>query len=147
MNFRRPTKAFQDAIAEGGVGLRMVSMPSVSVLRVDCRSWSRATWWEASAFRACNPHRTPRSLGQESRRSERAERQDVTFDFLPETYATERLKTLSVWSQFRDDDLSLRPEPRARTPREHMVHQCVSEDTWMIRMLGINVGLPQLPVD
>lgn len=69
----------------------------------------------------------------------------MTFDFLPETYATERLKTLSVWSQFRDDDLSLRPEPRARTPLEHMVHQCVSEDTWMTRMLGIDVGLPQLP--
>ena len=32
VNFRRPTKAFQDAVAEGGVGLRMVSMPSVSVL-------------------------------------------------------------------------------------------------------------------
>jgi glc operon protein GlcG len=32
VNFRRPTKAFQDAIAEGGVGLRMVSMPWVSVL-------------------------------------------------------------------------------------------------------------------
>ena len=68
------------------------------------------------------------------------------FQFLPDTYETERLKTLSVWSQFRDDDLELRPEPRARTPREHMVHQCVSEDLWMTRMLGIDVGLPQLPV-
>ncbi len=70
----------------------------------------------------------------------------MTFDFIVDTYETERLKTLSVWSQFRDDDLSLRPEPRARTPHEHMVHQCVSEDTWMIRMLGIDVGWPQLPV-
>ena len=68
------------------------------------------------------------------------------FRFLADTYETERLKTLSVWSQFRDDDLELRPEPRARTPREHMVHQCVSEDLWMTRMLGIDVGLPQLPV-
>jgi uncharacterized damage-inducible protein DinB len=69
----------------------------------------------------------------------------VAFEFLTDTYATERLKTLSVWSQFRDDDLTLRPEPRARTPLEHMVHQCVSEDIWMTRMLGIDIGLPQLP--
>lgn len=70
----------------------------------------------------------------------------MTFDFLIDTYETERVKTLSVWSQFGDDDLALRPEPRARTPLEHMVHQCVSEDTWMVQMLGINVGWPQLPV-
>ncbi len=68
------------------------------------------------------------------------------FEFLADTYETERLKTLSVWSQFRDDDLALRPEPRARTPGEHMVHQCVSEDLWMTGMLGIDVGLSQLPV-
>ena len=30
--FRRPTKAFQDAIAEGGAGLRMLSMSGVSAL-------------------------------------------------------------------------------------------------------------------
>jgi uncharacterized damage-inducible protein DinB len=71
----------------------------------------------------------------------------VAFEFLTETYATERLKTLSVWSQFRDDDLLLRPEPRARTPLEHMVHQCVSEDTWMSKMLGIDIGFPQLPLE
>lgn len=70
----------------------------------------------------------------------------MRFDFLADTYETERLKTLGVWSQFREGDLELRPEPRARTPREHMVHQCVSEDGWMIRMLGIDAGLPALPV-
>jgi len=32
VNFRRPTKSFQDAVAEGGMGLRMLSMPWVSVL-------------------------------------------------------------------------------------------------------------------
>jgi uncharacterized damage-inducible protein DinB len=70
----------------------------------------------------------------------------MRLGFLVDTYETERLKTLSVWSQFRDDDLSLRPEPRARTPLEHMVHQCVSEDIWMTRMLGLDIGWPQLPV-
>ena len=55
----------------------------------------------------------------------------LTYSFLVETYDTERLKTLSVWSQFRDADLSFRPAPRAWTPLEHMVHQCLSEDGWM----------------
>ncbi len=69
------------------------------------------------------------------------------YDFLRETYDTERLKTLSVWSQFRDEDLRFRPEPRARTPHEHMVHQCISEDTWMKNMLGIDLGEPPLPAE
>jgi uncharacterized damage-inducible protein DinB len=69
------------------------------------------------------------------------------YDFLLETYDTERLKTLSVWSQFRDEDLRFRPEPRARTPREHMVHQCVSEDLWMKGMLGIDLGEGPLPAE
>ncbi|HEY0511976.1 MAG TPA: DinB family protein [Thermoanaerobaculia bacterium] len=67
------------------------------------------------------------------------------YDFLLETYDTERLKTLSVWSLFREEDLRFRPEPRARTPHEQMVHQCVSEDTWMRNMLGIDLGEPPLP--
>src|SRR4029077_5525107 len=67
------------------------------------------------------------------------------YTFLLDTYDTERLKTLSVWSLFRDEDLRFRPEPRARTPHEQMVHQCVSEDTWMKTMLGIDLGEPPLP--
>lgn len=62
-----------------------------------------------------------------------------------ESYDTERLKTLSVWSQFADADLGFRPEPRARTPLEHFVHQCISEEGWMRGMLGLDVGLPVLP--
>lgn len=67
------------------------------------------------------------------------------FAFLIDTYETERLKTLSVWSSFTDDDIEFRPAPRIRTPHEHMVHQCVSEDNWMKNMLGIDTGLTQLP--
>ena len=70
-----------------------------------------------------------------------------TFAFLVETYRTERLKTLSVWAQVPDDRMRFRPEPRARSPLEHMVHQCVSEDTWMKNMLGIGVSRPALPVE
>ena len=67
------------------------------------------------------------------------------YDFLVESYRTERLKTLSVWSQIPDGHMTFRPEPRARTPLEHMVHQCVSEDTWMRTMLGVTVSQPALP--
>ena len=69
------------------------------------------------------------------------------YDFLLETYDTERLKTLSVWSQLRDEDLRFRPEPRARTPHEHMVHQCVSEALWFKTMLEIDLGAPPLPAE
>lgn len=68
-----------------------------------------------------------------------------SYAFLVDSYRTERLKTLSVWSQIPDHRMRFRPEPRARSPLEHMVHQCVSEDTWMKQMLGIAVSLPPLP--
>jgi uncharacterized damage-inducible protein DinB len=72
----------------------------------------------------------------------------MRYDFLVDSYETEIVKVLSVWSEFRDEDLSVRPkhdDPRGRSVHEHMVHQCVSEDTWFRRMLGIDIGLPQLP--
>jgi len=67
------------------------------------------------------------------------------FDFVLDTYDTERLKTLSVWSAFQDEDLEFRPAKLIRTPHEQMVHQCVSEDTWFKNMLGIDTGRPALP--
>jgi uncharacterized damage-inducible protein DinB len=72
----------------------------------------------------------------------------VRYDFLVETYETELVKVVSVWSEFRDDDLPLRPragDSRGRSVREQMVHQCVSEDLWFRTMLGIDVGAPPLP--
>ncbi len=68
-----------------------------------------------------------------------------SFDFLLDTYDTERLKTLSVWSVFNDEDMEFRPVARIRTPHEHMVHQCVSEDNWMKNMLAIDTGQPAVP--
>jgi hypothetical protein len=35
----------------------------------------------------------------------------MTYDFLIETYETERPKVLSVWSEFSDADLPVRPRP------------------------------------
>ena len=72
----------------------------------------------------------------------------MSYDFLVETYDTERIKVVSVWSEFRDDDLPFRPrdsDPRGRSFHEQMMHQCLSEDTWFRTMLGIDVGAPPLP--
>ena len=72
----------------------------------------------------------------------------MRYAFLVETYATERVKVVSVWSEFRDEDLRTRPrdgDPRGRSVQEQMVHQCVSEDLWFRNMLGINVDAPPLP--
>ncbi len=57
-------------------------------------------------------------------------------------------RCLAVWSEFRDEDLPLRPkegDPRGRSVHEQMVHQCVSEDLWFRNMLGIDVGATPLP--
>src|SRR5262245_34112162 len=72
----------------------------------------------------------------------------MVYDFLVETYETERVKVLSVWSEFRDEDLAFRPsadDPRGRSVREHMIHQCVSEDLWFRAMLAIEINHPPLP--
>lgn len=72
----------------------------------------------------------------------------MRYAFLVETYATERVKVVSVWSEFADQDLVVRPrsgDPRGRSVLEQMVHQCVSEDLWFRNMLGIDVGAPPLP--
>jgi len=69
----------------------------------------------------------------------------MIYDFLLDTYDTERLKTLSIWSQFTDGDMEFRPAPLVRTPHEQMVHQCMSEHNWMVNMLGIDVGVPAVP--
>src|SRR5260370_12686972 len=72
----------------------------------------------------------------------------MRYAFLVETYATERVKVVSVWSEFQDADLPVRPregDRRGRSVHEQMVHQCVSEDLWFRNMLGIDVGAPPLP--
>jgi len=74
----------------------------------------------------------------------------MRYQFLIDTYETELLKVVSAWSMFRDGDLPVRPHPtdrRGRSVREHMVHQCMSEDGWFKNMLGIDVGAPPLPAE
>lgn len=72
----------------------------------------------------------------------------MRYQFLLDTYATERLKVLSTWATFRDEDLPVRPHPtdrRGRSVLEHMVHQCVSENLWFRDTLSIDVQAPPLP--
>jgi uncharacterized damage-inducible protein DinB len=72
----------------------------------------------------------------------------VRYAFLIDAYETERLKVLSVWSMFGEEDLAFRPHPtdgRGRSVREQMVHQCLSEENWFRGMLGIDVGARPLP--
>ena len=72
----------------------------------------------------------------------------MDFDFIVDTYDHERLKTLNVWSMFKDEDISVRPHPldkRDRNPLEHMVHQCVGENKWFCNIIGIDVDAPPLP--
>jgi hypothetical protein len=37
----------------------------------------------------------------------------MRYDFLVETYRKERVKIASVWSEFRDEDLEVRPRAAA----------------------------------
>ncbi len=80
----------------------------------------------------------------------------MKYNFLIDTYATERVKVVSAWSMFRDEDLPVRPnaslnppsspsDARGRSVHEQMVHQCVSEDFWFRTILGIDVNAPPLP--
>ncbi len=74
----------------------------------------------------------------------------MDHQFLVDTYETERLKVLSVWGMFRDEDLPFRPhptDPRGRSFLEQMQHQCHSENAWFCNMLGIDVGAPPLPAE
>jgi len=59
-----------------------------------------------------------------------------------------RIKVVSAWGEFGDEDLHVRPhtsDPRGRSVHEQMVHQCVSEDLSFRNMLGIDVDAPPLP--
>jgi hypothetical protein len=71
----------------------------------------------------------------------------MRYAFLVETYATERVKVVSVWSEFRDEDMLVRPrygDARGRGV-EQMIHPCVSEDLWFRNMLASDAGAPPLP--
>lgn len=72
------------------------------------------------------------------------------YAFLVETYATEILKVLSAWAMADESILDRRPadgDRRGRTLREHMVHQCQSENGWFVNMFGIVAPGEVLPAE
>jgi uncharacterized damage-inducible protein DinB len=58
-----------------------------------------------------------------------------------DTYASETNKVASVWGEFRDDDLSYRPHPRASAVGDILKHQLLSER----RFFGEFLGAPEPP--
>ena len=73
----------------------------------------------------------------------------MRYRFLVDTYETEIMKVLSVWSMFHDEDILKRPhesDRRGRNFLEHMVHQSASEDFWFRTMLAIEVTDDPLPI-
>ena len=62
LEFRRETKALEEAIARGGAGLRLLALDDVDAARRRAsRSWPTARSSARSASRAWRPHRTRRS--------------------------------------------------------------------------------------
>src|SRR5260370_34392386 len=113
-----------DSISWSEVFLRKRVHPAQGVSRRDCLRGGE-----------CPPRR-------------RGRMESMRYDFLVETYETERIKVVSVWSEFRDEDLPVRPrggDSRGRSVREQMVHQCASENLWFLNMLGIDVNAPPSP--
>jgi len=40
----------------------------------------------------------------------------MTYQFIVDTYETERIKVLSVWSMFKDEELPIRPHSEDAQP-------------------------------
>jgi hypothetical protein len=62
------------------------------------------------------------------------------YAFLLDTYETEVLKTLTIWSAFADDAMTFTPATKSRTVLQQIDHQIQSEGGWMLKMFGIDVG-------
>ena len=70
---------------------------------------------------------------------------ESTYDFLLDTYETEILKIIGIWSAFPESSMDYRPHPKSRCVIEQMEHQVQSEGRWMNVMLGIDTGDPNPP--
>jgi len=63
------------------------------------------------------------------------------FQHLLDTYASETSKTICVWRQFSDKDLSFRPHTRSSSVLDILKHQLLSER----RFFGEFLGMPEPP--
>ncbi len=64
------------------------------------------------------------------------------YGFLLDTYETELLKIVGIWSAFPDTAMDFRPSPKSRSVIEQFEHQVQSEARWMTNMLGLDTGDP-----
>jgi uncharacterized damage-inducible protein DinB len=62
------------------------------------------------------------------------------YGFLLDTYETDILKTITIWSAFPASSKNFRPAAKSRTVMEQMEHQIQSEGGWMAKMFGIDTG-------
>jgi uncharacterized damage-inducible protein DinB len=59
------------------------------------------------------------------------------FQHALDTYASETNKVISVWRQFRDEDLDYRPHPRSSVVADVLKHQLLSERRFFAEFLGV----------
>src|SRR4051794_18708815 len=60
----------------------------------------------------------------------------LVFQHIPDTYASETNKVLSIWRAFSDADLAFRPDARSSSVLEIMKHQLLSERRFFGEFLG-----------
>lgn len=64
------------------------------------------------------------------------------YGFLLDTYETEILKIVTIWSTFPESKMDFRPAAKSRSVIEQYEHQVQSEGRWMKAMLGLDTGDP-----
>ncbi len=67
---------------------------------------------------------------------------ETPYSFLLDTYETEIMKTLTIWSAFPVSSMDFRPAAKSRSVIEQFEHQVQSEGKWMTGMMGLNTGDP-----
>jgi hypothetical protein len=59
------------------------------------------------------------------------------FQHLLDTYASETSKVISVWREFRPEDMGFKPGERSSTVLEIMRHQLLSERRFFAEFIGL----------
>jgi uncharacterized damage-inducible protein DinB len=67
---------------------------------------------------------------------------DPAFQHMLDTYVSETNKVVSVWREFRDDDLGYRPHPRSTNVGDILKHQLLSERRFFGEFIGAHEPAP-----
>ena len=67
---------------------------------------------------------------------------DPAFQHMLDTYVSETNKVVSVWREFRDDDLGYRPHPRSTNVGDIFKHQLLSERRFFGEFIGAHEPAP-----